>query len=230
MSFFIANYRRLKMSRRYIISDAAEKTGLEPHVLRYWEDELGIDIPRNEMGHRYYLEEHIELFKKIKVLKEQKIALKVIKNMVKDELVINEVSEVKDSSVAINMPKAVPDDAKSISQQVDKQTGDLIMFRSRECEVKKEADISVDKMAQFERIIGNILSNALKENNTYMQQTISENVSDKVIKQMDYMFRVKEDAEEERYKKFDEMLRNCVNNVNDNVSKNEKKRRRLFRK
>ena len=54
------------MERRYIISDASEKTGLEAHVLRYWEEELGINIPRNEMGHRYYLDEHIELFRQVK--------------------------------------------------------------------------------------------------------------------------------------------------------------------
>ena len=39
---------------RYIISDAAKMINVEPHVLRYWEEEQGMDIPRNEMGHRYY--------------------------------------------------------------------------------------------------------------------------------------------------------------------------------
>ena len=33
---------------RYIISDAARMINVEPHVLRYWEEELAIEIPRND--------------------------------------------------------------------------------------------------------------------------------------------------------------------------------------
>lgn len=214
------------MSKRYIISEAAEKTGLEPHVLRYLEDELKICVPRNELGHRYYLDEHIELFKKIKVLKEQKTSIKVIKDMLKDELCLKET--VANSEVADCMPKVVPDNMALVNTREDKQTGDLIMFRGRECDESREIPTSSEKMAQFEKIIGNILANALRENNTYIEQNLSTNISERVIKQMDYMFRVREDAEEERYKKFDEALRNCVNNVNENASKSEKKKRRLF--
>ena len=36
---------------RYMISDAAALAGVETHVLRYWEEELDLTIPRNEMGH-----------------------------------------------------------------------------------------------------------------------------------------------------------------------------------
>ena len=36
---------------RYMISDAANIVAVESHVLRYWEDELELTVPRNEMGH-----------------------------------------------------------------------------------------------------------------------------------------------------------------------------------
>lgn len=64
---------------RYIISDASKKIDVEPHALRYWEEELGLDIPRNEMGHRYYREEDIKILKNVKVLKEQGFQLRAIK-------------------------------------------------------------------------------------------------------------------------------------------------------
>ena len=35
--------------KRYIISDASKMLNVESHVLRYWEEELEIKIPRNEM-------------------------------------------------------------------------------------------------------------------------------------------------------------------------------------
>ena len=47
----------------YLISDASKKVDVESHVLRYWEEELEMNIPRNEMGHRYYTDFHIRLFK-----------------------------------------------------------------------------------------------------------------------------------------------------------------------
>ena len=32
----------------YLISDASRKVDVESHVLRYWEEELEMNIPRNE--------------------------------------------------------------------------------------------------------------------------------------------------------------------------------------
>ena len=63
----------------YLISDASRKVDVEAHVLRYWEEELELAIPRNEMGHRYYTDFHIRLFKQIKELKEKGYQLKAIK-------------------------------------------------------------------------------------------------------------------------------------------------------
>ena len=56
---------------RYMISDMAKKVDVEAHVLRYWEEELDIGVSRTELGHRYYTEEDIRLFRKIKELKER---------------------------------------------------------------------------------------------------------------------------------------------------------------
>ncbi len=64
----------------YLISDASKQVDVESHVLRYWEDELELDIPRNDMGHRYYTEYHIRLFRQIKELKEKGYQLKAIKS------------------------------------------------------------------------------------------------------------------------------------------------------
>ena len=64
---------------RYMISDAAKLVEVESHVLRYWEEELELPIARNEMGHRYYTQDDIQLLKHIKKLKERGYQLKAIK-------------------------------------------------------------------------------------------------------------------------------------------------------
>ena len=62
----------------YLISDASKQVDVESHVLRYWEDELQLEIPRKGKSHRYYTELHIRLFQKIKELKEKGYQLKAI--------------------------------------------------------------------------------------------------------------------------------------------------------
>ena len=47
---------------RFMISEAAKQVEVESHVLRYWEEELGLTIGRTEMGHRYYTRDDIQLF------------------------------------------------------------------------------------------------------------------------------------------------------------------------
>ena len=64
---------------RYIISDASKQVEVEPHVLRYWEEELELEIPRNAMGHRYYREQELDTIRGINKLKEQGFQLKAIK-------------------------------------------------------------------------------------------------------------------------------------------------------
>ena len=70
---------------RYMISDAANMMQVESHVLRYWEEELELDVPRNEMGHRYYTEENMQQFRQIKKWKEEGYQLKAIKMMLHNE-------------------------------------------------------------------------------------------------------------------------------------------------
>ena len=173
--------------KRYIISEAAEKIGIEAHVLRYWEEELGLDIPRNEMGHRYYTENQLQPFRQIKELKDSGFQLKAVKTVLEgsDNPPGNEQEMRTVADVAATV--AVPEGQE------------LAMKRSE------------DKLAQFEQIITDIVTRSLIANNSRLGEDISsmvtDQVSNKVIKEMDYMMRVREEAEDDRFKKLDETIR-----------------------
>ena len=47
-------------NRTYLVTEAEKLTGEKAHVLRYWEDELGMEIHRNSLGHRCYTAQDIE--------------------------------------------------------------------------------------------------------------------------------------------------------------------------
>ena len=75
---------------RYLISETAKLVQVEPHVLRYWEEELGLSIKRNEMGHRYYTDKDLEIFQKIKELKKEGLQLKTIKEKLHENRISGE--------------------------------------------------------------------------------------------------------------------------------------------
>lgn len=67
---------------RYTISEAAKKLQVESHVLRYWEEELGLKIGRTDMGHRFYTNDDIQLFLCIQKLKNEGMLLRDLKFMI----------------------------------------------------------------------------------------------------------------------------------------------------
>lgn len=67
--------------RMYPVSEAEKLTGEKAHVLRYWEEELGMDIHRNSLGHRYYTEQDIQIFLGIRELKKKGLHLKAIREL-----------------------------------------------------------------------------------------------------------------------------------------------------
>lgn len=93
---------------RYMISDAANMVKVEAHVLRYWEEELELEIPRNEMGHRYYTKENIQQFLKIKELKEQGYQLKAIKMVIQSGKNPEEAAALTSQAVTENYELSQP--------------------------------------------------------------------------------------------------------------------------
>ena len=105
---------------RYSISEAGKLVGVESHVLRYWEDELQLDIPRNGKSHRYYTELHIRLFQKIKELKEKGYQLKaieqVLKKMIDGDEDINPDQVLEQNAVNILKEGSAGDEFKEHTQ------------------------------------------------------------------------------------------------------------------
>lgn len=164
----------------YIISDAAKELHVEAHVLRYWEDELSLKIPRNEMGHRLYGPKEMELFRQIVQWKKEGLSLKDIQRKCNPSL--HPVSSVRDNLQVIQYPVEGAAVAETPSNE--------------------------DKMLQFKQILGRIVTEAIRENANELTSDIASNVSVHVNKELDYLFREKEDADEKRFRQLDETIRN----------------------
>ena len=315
----------------YLISEASRKLSVEAHVLRYWEEELKLEIPRNELGHRYYTEKQLALFQRIKELKELGYQLKAIKTSLKEEYGPVEADEA--GFLLSNIPENAPgmDSSEGEEQEVledlkdtekrfqvlegqtgdksgmsalhncgtgeektespdslarterleklsgrlsasasgpmteavlEKMTGKLAEgigqagkqenLEEREadreteqtaCEhaetdkqeanqpegnegkadqkAAKSAETALDlvesgtltaspeKMQQFQTIMTDVLAEALRRNQDILSKEVGGTVSEKLVKEMNYLMRDREEREEERYRKLDETIRAC---------------------
>ena len=266
---------------RYLISDASKKVDVESHVLRYWEDELELDIPRNDMGHRYYTEYHIRLFRQIKELKEKGYQLKAIKNALNkmagamEDITITEDYMEEDMKAAWDeghmresekvwvsepekQPKVQPAESPkkqlksqgtepAREQQQPKEQPKVRIVESSPAEQPKvrmvegampvappqkngrrpedtrlremetvrrkgeAAEMNAEKMARFQSVMNHIIGRAIDANldrlTREVSNTVSEDVTDKVIKEVEYLMRVSDEKEEERFRQLDETIR-----------------------
>ncbi len=189
---------------RYMISDAADMVHVESHVLRYWEEELELTIPRNEMGHRYYTRENIKEFQKIKDLKDQGYQLKAIRMILH-----NGALEELDPSVQPSQPSniVVPQEVKPANLQKEVKT------------LTPE-----ERMSQFRELMSDIVGQAIAQNNEQLSQTIGKDVQEMVLKEMNYLMREQDNAQEERYRKLDEAIRGKVRKKSLFKKKEQKKK------
>ncbi len=171
---------------RYMISDAATLVNVESHVLRYWEEELELVIPRNEMGHRYYTKENIDDFMKIKELKEKGYQLKAIRMIIHNG----------------NKDYSFSEEELEEAQLLYK--GPLMMTNREE---ERNILDNTDRMAQFTELMTDIVGKAIEANNEQLSRYISEEVGEQVIKEMNYLLREREEAEEERFRRLNEAIR-----------------------
>ncbi len=306
----------------YLISEASRELNVEAHVLRYWEEELKLEIPRNELGHRYYTEKQLALFQRIKELKELGYQLKAIKTSLKEEYGSEEKAD-EAGFLLRGIQKAAPETCaaegepaggaekrfqvlegqtgeKSADRQgesvlhsrgterldrlserltasasgpmteavLEKMTGKLAegigqvgeepepqeeaFGQTEEAEhmpetagpeedgqaeaVRKEAGkekgrqeqaetdgretalelvgsdsltASPEKMQQFQTIMTDVLAEALRRNQDILSKEVGGSVSEKLVKEMNYLMRDREEREEERYRKLDETIRAC---------------------
>ena len=215
--------------KRYFISDAAKELEVESHVLRYWEEELNLEIPRNEMGHRYYREDELEMLKCVKELKTRGFQLKTIRQILNelqegkgqavDTLRAIQAEEIKEEYYA-NLKDDDPDFPMGRSENViplrrdsftEGQT-DRKDMEQELCLARKEGSHTVlhnqgHKLQEFEEIMKRIVGHAMKENSHIFGEQVGEQVSERVMKEMDYLMRLQEEREEKHFQNLDNTIR-----------------------
>ncbi len=209
----------------YSIKEAAQELYVEAHVLRYWEEELGLSICRNTQGRRVYTESDLDTFKRVKGWKEQGLQLKEIKELIDREKSAGLTDELCNKEAAIS-------DKERPVENLERR---IIMYRPKEmmdCPNEMTVTASVDmerveKAKRLQELLKQFITESIRESNAELLQAMKEGF----LKELDYQFRLQEEREVERervrtekedahFKELDENLRNAM-------EKRGKKRRRF---
>lgn len=212
----------------YFISEASRLVGVEAHVLRYWEEQLDLTIRRNEMGHRYYIEEDIRLMQSVKQIMEKGIQLRAVKMLLPNlmehrEDTLLELMGGSSEQAATGRGALEGTQAEHLAEVCEKTAVAQAQCEKEVSETGGKGEMTIAgnekqlqsrafRMSQFQEIMNTIVGQALRVNNPELAAATSDQVSERVIKEMDYLMRVRESQEEERFKKLDETIRNMQKN------------------
>lgn len=184
------------MQETYLfISEVAQLLKVESHVLRYWEEELELKIKRNEFGHRCYTQKDIHFLLQVKEWKDKGYPLKAIKSFLcgpADNLIPMPISPNQTSGYP--MAASTPHTAAAAPQTAS-------------VPANRPALSPDQKMEQFQAILNRIVSNAIRENNVALGQEVGAHVSERVLKEMDYLMRTQEEVLEAHFQNLDEAIR-----------------------
>lgn len=219
---------------RFMISEAAKQVDVESHVLRYWEEELGLTIGRTEMGHRYYTKDDIQLFRCIKKLKDEGMLLRDLKPL---------IPELKATRLRLRTPEgegsagggtqnaspaapesagsgAVPDSSSgTASSAVSLQTAASMQTAAADPETA-EVVIPLEKLDQIRALFADVFREVLSENNTVLKKDISSTVTTDVMHEMDYLLQAKDRQQEEHFRKLDTLIRQQQANRKESAKAN----------
>lgn len=183
-----------------MIKEAAKMLGVESHVLRYWEEELELEIKRNSMGHRYYDERDIRLLSDVKELRERGLTLKDIKTGIEN-----------------NRQKRICEDNNTVNKDIknkdteNKQEINLPNETTAVKEITSDEKIVDFKLLQMQTLMNKMVANALRENKDIITTAVKSEITEDVMKQFDTVMREQEERQEARYRKLDEYLRQLQN-------------------
>ena len=124
----------------------------------------------------------LDFRKGIKELKEQGIQLKELKGLIPDML------RTRDKLKLQKEPKEDPTVSNSVSEE----------------QLDMASNASLEKI-QLQ--IEEIFQHAMLENNKILEESVSQSISQAIIKEMNYLFQAQDRQEEDRYKKLDHLIR-----------------------
>ena len=199
------------MEKIYQVSEAAEELETEVYTLRYWENQLGLEVPRNAAGHRYYEEEQLVMFRNVKRLKEAGFGLRQIKAMGERMTAVAALSDEKLADLRERIA-GLETEQEEVFRGKEENTEPVAehftvcVSEPAEC-VETVREERTEGVRLLQEGMTRWLSELLQKNNEQLTQKIEDGVSERMARELRFLFRQQEEREEERYRRLDRTIR-----------------------
>ena len=210
--------------KTYTVKEASELLELESHTLRYYEDELELQIPRNAMGHRYYRAHDMKVFQHIINLKEQGLQLKAIRNAIRGAY--NPEGENDWEEEGETYLQAIT----SLETTTNGALGEAVVGGL------DITDRNNTKVEQFRLMMKETFIQAIDENQAELKSELNYHIKYKIEEDMkegiQKIEEIYEAKDKERYRKIDETMREMqkIRNEIASLADQKKEKRSLFGK
>lgn len=144
------------------ITQASELLNIKDVTLRKWEKDFKINIPKNELGHRYYTQKELDLLKQIKDFKDNGYTISQIQTILTKSIYALEQAE--QALELVTLDKLTGSDVKQLFAQ---SISDIII--EREMVLKQEYEAKIEETKQ------EIKENLKKEFSRQQEQIQLEN-------------------------------------------------------
>ena len=173
--------------KEYSVSEAVRLVGVESHVLRYWEEELQVEIRRTAQGHRVYSESNIETFRRVRDLKERGLQLKAIRVLLdgaEGDLTKSTPEEQISGFGNLREESACNDETVSENGHAGESVEVCEPYRTAFSEIDEQ---NPDRLRQFEEILKSLIREVVEEQNRKQEQILRELLREE-IRQMHYSY------------------------------------------
>lgn len=213
------------MEKRFSISDTAKQLEVEAHVLRYWEVELGLHIERNTQGHRFYKAEDITVLRHIKDLKEQGFQLKAIKLILPDIHNVCSMETQKLYRLREELNQQVMEDS---FRPVPGHTAQVMPLHPDKTEFSYQKPVDTtatpeEKLRHFEAMMRKMIRSTVAEIDRESEERICEKITTRLLKEMDYLTRQKEDLQERQIQLLNQILSEIRHELPEAAASDEEK-------
>ena len=135
------------VDERYSIKEVSEIIGFKPHVIRYYEKEFNLDIPRTSSNRRYFTSKETAQFQYIKKLQEKGLTNKQIKDIFKSskskDVVECHVDEIVENGLVIS-DEIISATSKSVNNNETPLKDDISNSLNHAISLIKEFDYKTD--------------------------------------------------------------------------------------
>lgn len=239
-------------NRKYTISETAKMIGIEQSVLRSTEKQLGLEIPRSEGNRRYYREAEVTLLKDVQKLRDEGFTLRMIKLLLpklpevmslqaeerriirlRMKKILADMQETEDEEdEAVNVHKKGKDVSKQLGRQAQRLR-ELAEEQEENLPANLSKDMPSELLMEMESeqgyaVFGTVMMELLTQNNKALLEEMDMRIAQRIMKEMNYLFRERENVEEERYRKLDRTIREYQNARQQTAM--EEERKGLFRR